>query len=194
MRAGLKIATLLLVMLAILVMPVTILPEAHAIKPATWVHSNNNMQAPKIVSSLAYYNKVSAVDCTHYASTTDQCSGTDTTYDTFSYTTPKSYGMQGSCNYPCESQDIYTNYPSTFTYNGVIYYFSSAQQDQCATSFGCSTETSWTSEGPVDVPYSGTPVDTAITVDTQVFYLDSSGSNEVEIEFTYNLDDGYTYG
>lgn len=183
-----------LLLVAVLSSPLISHPFAYATKPATWTHERFFMQSPKVLSSLVYYNSVSPIACAHYASTTDQCSGTDTTYGTFSYTAPKSYGTQGSCNYPCESQDVYVNYPATFTYNGAVYYFSSAQQDQCAPNFGCSTETSWTSDGPVDVPYSGTPVETPITVDTQAFYVDSSGQHEVEIEFTYNLSNGYTYG
>lgn len=193
-KVGLRNTALAFVLFSMLVIPVTVLPDAHAIKPATWSHNRAIMQTPQTVSSLVYYNQVSPVDCTHYATTTDQCSGIDTTYGTFSYTAPNSYGISGSCNYSCESQDVYVNYPSTFTYNGTVYYFNNAQQDQCATNFGCSTETTWTSTGPVDIPYSGTPVGIPVAIDTEVFYLDSSGSHSVEINFIYNLDDGYNYG
>ncbi len=180
--------------LTLLVVPFILMPDAYAMKPATWSHKNTFMQKPQTVSSLVFYNQVSPPDCTHYATTTDQCSGTDTTYGTLSYTTPKSYGTQGSCNYPCEYQDVYVNYPSTFTYNGVVYYFNNAQQDQCSSSFGCSTETTWTSTGPVDVPYSGTPVGVPVTVDTEIYYLNSGGTQSVEINLVYNLDNGYDYG
>lgn len=188
-----------IVIISILVLVLSfasIQPDAHALKPATWSHKKLVMQksSQMTTSSLAYYNHISPVECAHYATTSNQCSGTDTTYGTFSYATPESYGVSGSCDYPCESQDVYINYPSTFTYGGTIYYFSNAQQDQCATNFGCSTETTWTSDGPVDVPYSGTPVGIPVQVDTQVFYTDSNHANMVEIEFTYNLDNGYNYG
>ncbi|MGI0093205.1 MAG: hypothetical protein ACREA8_03810 [Nitrosotalea sp.] len=194
MKSNLKIVISVLMILPILAMPTTMLPEVHAMQPATWSHTRMFMQMPKPASSLSYYNHVSPADCTHYATTSNQCSGTDTTYGTFSYVTPESYGTTGSCSYSCESQDVYVNYPSTFTYNGATYYFSTAQQDQCATNFGCSTETTWSTTGPVDVPYSGTPVGIPVTIDTQIFYEDSSNTHEVEIDFTYNLDYGYNYG
>ena len=195
MKNDSKIIITISLFVILLVMPATTIPAAHGVKPATWSHSKLVMKTPRMApSSLVYYNHISPSDCPYYATTSTQCSGTDTTYGTFSYTTPKSYGTQGSCNYPCESQDVYVNYPSTFTYNGIVYYFNNAQQDQCSPNFGCSTETTWASTGPVDVPYSGTPVGIPVDVDTQVFYMDSSSGNTVEIEFTYNLNDGYNFG
>lgn len=193
-KTALRVVLLSFVLSTMLVSSFTVVPNAHAMKPATWSHTRLFMQTPRTASSLAYYAQVSPPDCTHYAYTTNPCSGMDTTYGTFSYTAPKSYGTSGSCNYPCESQDVYVNYPSTFTYSGTTYYFNNAQQDQCSANFGCSTETTWASTGPVDVPYSGTPVGIPVTIDTEAFYLDSSGSHSVEIDFIYNLDDGYNYG
>ncbi len=193
MKSNLKIVISIMMILPILAMPAAMLPDAHAMQSATWSHNRIFMQTPKLTGSLSYYNHVSPADCTHYATTSTKCSGTDTIYDTFSYTTPESYSTAGSCSYLCESQDVYVNYPPTFTHNGITYHFSTAQQDQCATNFGCSTETRSTT-GPVVVAYSGTPVGIPVTIDTQVFYEDSSNTHEVEIEFTYNLDYGYHYG
>lgn len=192
---GMMYVTITCFIMLLLVMPMVSIPAAHGFKPATWSHDKPALKIPRMLaSSLVYYDLVSPNDCASYATTAVKCYGTDAIYGTFSYATPKSYGIQGSCDYPCESQDVYVSYPSTFIHNGVVYYFNNAQQDQCAQDFGCSTETTWTSTGPVDVPYSGTPVGIPVVIDTQLFYVDSSSGNTLEIEFTYNLDGGYSFG
>lgn len=171
------------------------LEEASAMKAATWVHSRTIMPAPRLaVRSLVYYNLLSPSDCAMAATTARPCFGFDASTGAFSYTAPKSYGVAGACSYPCESQDVLVNYPATYTYNGMVYLFSNAQQDQCSPGFGCSTETTWASPGPILVPYSGTPVGLPVEIDTQVFYSDLTGSSSLEIEFTYNLENGYDYG
>ncbi|HJU13088.1 MAG TPA: hypothetical protein VJ792_01350 [Candidatus Nitrosotalea sp.] len=188
-----------LILLATIVTPLlssstNILPQAHGFSPATWVQNKQFKALTQMPSTIVFYSNVKPIDCSHFATTQNRCSGSDTTYGTFSYSVPKSYGVVDSCDYPCESQDVFVGYPPTFSYKGTVYYFNSAMQDQCAPDFGCSTQTTWTSLGPVAVPYSGTPVGTPITIDTQIFYKNMSNSEVVEVEFTYNLDDGYGFG
>ncbi len=186
---------MMILLLPILAMPTNPMPHANGLTPATWSHSKEPSQHKlQTTVTISHYSNVVALDCTHHATTSDRCSGTDTTYGVFSYTAPQSYGISDSCSYPCESQDILVSYPPTFSFQGTTYYFASAQQDQCSPEYGCSTETSWMSTGPVSIPYSGTPMGAFVTIDTEFFYKNSSRSDMLEVEFTYNLDDGYSLG
>lgn len=190
----LRIVLLIIVGVSLLAIFSCNLPQAQSLSPATWIHGKQIKIIERTPSALIFYSNVKPIDCAHFATTKNQCYGSDTTYGTFSYSVPKSYGVTDYCDYPCESQDVYVGYPSTFSYKGTTYYFNNAAQDQCAPDFGCSTQTTWTSTGPVTVPYSGTPVGTPVSIDTQIFYKNLSNSAMIEIEFAYNLDDGYGYG
>lgn len=192
-----------LVIVLVLVLPTTVMPNVNALTslstPAKWVHQKMVLHAQSKIKpdTLIHYELISASDCTHAAKTTNQCIGVDTSYGTFKYTAPGSYGITGSCLYPCESQDVIADYPTTFTYNDVVYYFDNAQQEQCTTDDSwCSTTSSWDStvSPPISVPYSGTPVGTGVEIDTAYIYKDSLGINSVEVEFVYTLDNGYGFG
>lgn len=195
MRPYNGITCLIVLLLPILIISLNPVTHAHGYSPATWSHTNQiNKHQIQTSVPISHYSGIMPVECTHYATMTTRCTGTDTTYGTFSYSAPESYGVTDSCAYPCESQDILVGYPPTFTYKGTTYYFSSAQQDQCSPEFGCSTETSWVSTGPVSIPYSGTPVGLPVTIDTEIFYKNMSVPDALEVDFTYNLEQGYNYG
>ena len=192
---SLSITCLIVLLVSILANPLCQISDANAISPATWSKSEQASQHKiEITVPISHYSNVMPLDCSHFATTSDPCKGTDTTYGVFSYTTPESYGIKDSCAYPCESQDVLVSYPGTFTYQGTTYYFSSARQSQCSPDVGCSTETVWMSTGPVSIPYSGTPVGNPVSVDTEFFYKNLAGSSMIEVEFTYNLDEGYGLG
>ena len=179
----------------VLVMPSTVLPNANAFAPLTWSKVQSGMQAkPAAPNNLIYYEKVSPLPCTNAATTGNQCIGTDTSFGLFTYKAPGGYGIPATCGYPCENQDVIVEYPNNIVINDVTYAFDYAEQQQCTQDdIWCSNwSPQWSSSSPVSVPYGGTPVGDPITIDTPTFYTD--GTNTVEIEFTYDLNSGYDYG